>query len=318
MALSYAEFSTTQANLLADIRTAILASTDWSRPNAAGKPSLYKATTDRGADMIFDLEDAAITLYKFTIGVWSAHDGTTGTNKNTKYLNWRATGTGTGAATATMPLYVVVSAGKNHIYISVEGPRPNDPSASTAASGSVRNYFFMSSLLPYHATDTQPVVVVGGAPTDGNGYASVTNNNHQVQTSKGRNTTMAWSNGKILSLDFPTMFTADTIAVTRPCAFDNNYYLTPYVLFDDTDGIRGRLTSFHFVGYNTTSDAAEIAAAPVGTRVQFDGQWYKLLAINKSDGSSGNSTWGPFGSITNSGSAAYRSIVVAVPCSAPS
>jgi hypothetical protein len=44
--------------------------------------------------------------------------------------------------------------------------------------------------------------------------------------------------------------------------------------------------------------------------VEFDGAEYKLLAVNKGDGS--NVAWGPFGSIDND-SSPTRSLVLAVP-----
>lgn len=317
MGLSYTEFATTGTNLLADIRAAILASSDWSRPNAAGKPSLYKATTDRGADMIVDLEDAASTLYVLKCAVWGSHDGTTGANKNAKYINWRPIAAGNSTMTSSSPLYVTLSCGKNHFFLMVEGPKAGDPGVYTTAYGSWRNYLFLSDLVPYHTSDTQPVVVVGGASWDrSNSAASVSNNDHQIQVSKGKNATINWSQGKIVTLDFPTMFTSDTIAVTRQCAWDNNYYISPYVIFDDLDGMRGRLAMFHFAGYNQTSDASEVASTPVGSKVLFNGQWYKLIAVNKTDANSAQ--WGPFGSVSNAtGATAFRSIVVAIPTTAP-
>lgn len=308
MALHYAEFDTTQANLLADLRTHILTSTDWARPNAGSKPSLYKATTTRGADMIFDLEDAAITLNLMTIGVWRAHDGTTGTDKMQRWLYFRTNTTG---AVATMPLHCIVSLSKEHVFISVEGPRPNETGPTSTQVGSLRNYFFMCDVVPYHAADTTPIVVAGGGMA-ATAAAHISSNSHQINLSRNFVNTASWSVAKLLTLDFPTCSSSETIQVTRQASGDGKYYLFPYVVIGDESGLRGRLSSFFFAGYNF-SDTPEIAVPPVGSKVTYGGQTYRLLAVSKGDGTS--ATWAQFGAAANSSvSTYYKTPVVAVPC----
>lgn len=307
MAVQFTEFVTTQANLLADIRAAILANPDWTRPNAAGKPSLYKCTTTRGADMIVDFEDSAATLLSLVMAVYTSHDGTTGVGKSQRWLYFRGT-----AGVTTMPLYVVLSISKDHLFISVEGPRSTDPNTTSTTYGSVRNYFFICDLVPYHAGDTTPVVVTGGHSV-AVPYASVTSNDHQVYISKSK-TGIPWDQAKIATIDFPSMFTTDTIQTQRQCAYDSNYYLFPYVVVSDGDGIRGRLANIFFAGYNQTSDAPEVPTPAVQAKVSYNSQWYKLIAANKHDGTSGgNNTWGPLGATANTGASSSRSVAVAVP-----
>lgn len=311
MVLAYSEFVTTQANLLSAIRDAILVSTDWSRPNAAGKPNLLKCTTTRGADMIVDLEDAAPSLARAVMAVWRQHDGTTGVDKAARYLFWRYT---TSGASAGMNVHVTVSADKDHLFISAEGPRPTETGAYSATYGSIRTYFFMCDLVPYHASDTNPVVVAGGHMSD-NSVSGISLNNHQVQTSQGFNLE-PWSFGKLCSVDFITMFTADTIQTKRECLWNDSYYLFPYVVVDDYAGLRGRLSSFFFAGYNQSTDSPEISTPAVGSKVQYDGKWYKLVSPCKGDGSS-NYFYGQFGAVANTGSNQGRSVVIAIPCPAP-
>src|SRR3954471_9618280 len=115
MALAYSEFTTTQANLVADLKTAITSSSDWA--NITG--NILKATTTRGAQMVVDLTDAAIALNLLTIAFYRTHDGVTGVDKITRFIYFKSGATGA----TTNPVYCVVSASKEHLYVSVEGPR---------------------------------------------------------------------------------------------------------------------------------------------------------------------------------------------------
>lgn len=311
MSLHYVEFETTQANLLADLRTQILTSTAWARPNAGSRPDLYKATTTRGADMIFDLSDAAIGVNNLNMAVWRAHDGTTGTDKTVRYLHWRQTG---GATTNT--LNCVVSISKEHVFISIEGPRPSQSGPVSANYGSPRRYFFMNDLVPYHGNDTTPVVVAGGSPFN-SGSSLVAQSNYNVHVSRNWANSASWAPAKLLTLDFPAAYDAATLNVTRQTSADSKHYLAPYVVFGDESGMRGRLASFFFAGYNV-ADTLELAVPPVGTRVQYQGQWYKLLAVSKGTDVSGP-YWDQFGSASNTTATTFhRSPVVAIPCLASS
>lgn len=380
MALTYSEFDTTLGELTVALRTAILASSDWSKINSgtviqstsanaaiaatsltftsttgfsAGQSvrvgtgataeyktltavtgttitftgqalinaqasgtqvfplgEVLKCTTTRGADMIVDLAESHVNLTGLVMAVWRAHDGTTGTDKSQRWLYHRA-----GAATATnIPLHCIVSASKEHLFISVEGPRANETGATSAVVGTVRNYFLMDDLVPYHAGDTTPVVVAGGGMA-ASATASAGNNSHQANFLRNYANTASWSVAKLLTLDFPSLASTETIQVTRLTTGDGKYYLAPYVCFGDESGLRGRLASFFHVGFNF-SDTPEIATPPIGQKVQYGGKWYKLLAVNKSDGAV--ATWSQLGSAANNSVANFfRSAIVAVPTTAP-
>lgn len=268
---------------------------------------VLKATTTRGADMIVDLCDTAPLPHTLNMGVWRAHDGTTGTDKSARWLFYRAA-----AATATAwPLHVIVSASKEHLFISIEGPRANETGATSATAGSLRNYFFMDDVVPYHAGDTNPVVYAGGGMS-ANAGASVINNSFQGAFSRNYADTSSWPQTKLLSLDFPSLASTETVNVTRLAVADGKYYLAPYACFGDESGLRGRLANFFFAGY-TLSDTPDVAISPVGQEITYDGRTFKLLAVNKSDASV--VTWGQFGSAANTGTTnVFRSAIVAVPC----
>lgn len=271
---------------------------------------VLKATTTRGAEMIVDLAESSVHAQALVMAAWRAHDGTTGTDKTQRWMYHRAA---TATAT-TIPLHCIVSASKEHLFVSVEGPRANEPGASSATVGSVRNYFFFDDVVPYHASDTNPVVFAGGMMAGSQG-ASAVNNSHQGHFSRNYANTASWSVAKPLTLDFPTLSSAETVQVTRLSVGDGKYYLSPYVCFGDESGMRGRLASFFHAGFNS-SDTPEIPSAPIGQKIQYDGEWYKILAVSKSDGA--NSTWSQLGAAANATSTtAHRSVLVAVPTTAP-
>lgn len=265
---------------------------------------VFKATTTRGADMIFEIEEGGTS--SLTLAAWKSHDGTTGTDKTQRWLYHRSSG-----VTATnIPIHVTLSISKEHIFVSLEGPRANEVGATNAVIGSVKNYFFMDDVVPYHAADTTPIVFCGGS-TAASAVASAANNSHQGNFSRNYANASSWSIAKLLTLDFPSISSTETIQVTHATSADGKYYLSPYVAFGDESGIRGRLSNFFFAGYNS-SDTPEISTPPINQKITYGGKTYKLLAVSKSDSIS--ATWGQFGSASNAAASIfYRSVIVAVP-----
>lgn len=309
MAVAYSEFTTTGANLLADLRTAILASSDWTRLNAAGRPDTYSCTTTRGAQMNFDLNDVAPNTQVMTIGVYSSYDGTTLGSKVQRWLYYKRVASGT---FATNVYRCWVSVGKEHVFIAIEGPRPGDTGGGQdTANGSYRNYFFMNDLVPYFdaSIDPNPTIVVGGQQNN-TIDATGTNLSHKVWVPKNIHN-VAWSSGNLNTLDWPRVGSASFYNPQRVSP-DGNYYMAPYVLFDDQDGIRGRLASFFFAGLTANQDIVNRLSAPVNDVVTYAGQKYKLLAVNRTDGNNSNDAWGAFGEASNRSNLLY-SVVVGVP-----
>ena len=120
--------------------------------------TVVKAVTAGGADMICDLSPVNNTAgYYITIGHYQSYaSGVIGAAVS-RFLHWRLSG---GARSDV--IHVIVSAGKEHLFVSVEGPRPGETNPVSVSYGSPRTYMFMSSLTPYHSSDTTPVVVSVG------------------------------------------------------------------------------------------------------------------------------------------------------------
>ena len=269
--------------------------------------NIFKATTTRGAQMVVDLSDAGMAgEVGMQLGVYRSHDGTVGVDKQVKHLQWRYQ-----AWTTSVPVHVTLSLSKEHFFLAIEGPRPGETGAVSAQYGSFRNYFFLSDLVPYDEEDVVPVVVSGGANMVSTS-AGVQYNSHIAHVSRDLEDTRSWSPARLASLQVPSAGEASVLNVQRQREVDDRYILTPYVVFDDTDGMRGRLSSIFFAGVNQASEFS-VSPPPLGTRIQYQGLWYKLIAVNKGDG--GRSAWGPLGAVANESTSNYqRSIVVGVPC----
>lgn len=309
MGTAYTELDTTGANWQTDITNAILASTDWSRPNAGGKPGLFQATTTRGAQMNVDIIDAALTLNTAQFGVYRTHDGTTGVDKITRYVPYKRQ---SGGALATNPIHCVVSAGKEHLFISMEGPRQGEAGTDSNNYGSEKTFFFLNDLNPYfdNTIDKAPAVVCGGWwASDASG--SIANNSHRVAISRNHANTASWVQGRLQTLEFPHLYdNSNAISVNR-MGLDGSYYLAPWVVFGDSSGMRGRLNSIFYAGM-TNTDTYDAPVPAVGSVVTYGSAKYKLLTAYKTDASF--TTWNCFGSVANQGgNVQMRSTVIAVP-----
>lgn len=289
MATILAEGRSLGTNLLADIRTAILTSSDWSRPNAGAKPNLVKATTTRGAEIVLDLEDAALTNQKMQWAAYTSYDGTTFGDKRTGWLWTLRTNTGT---LATNYYYWFVSAGKEHIFISIDGPRWGDP-AGVAGWGGARGYLFIDSLTPYYdnTLDPAPVVVVG--TSDWNNSYGVDQSDAYVFVSRNVANTVSWSAGVLQTL---SSLNGHNSSPNRE-GLDGKMIFPPFVFFDDVDGYRGRLTSLYYGGWGETSfPNQQQFLVPAEQDFVFDGKTYRSRYVSRGNGdSNGTQIGGAFG-----------------------
>jgi hypothetical protein len=302
MATTYSEFTTTPATLVADLRAAILASSDWSQPNAASAPNLVSATTTRGVQMAVDLSDVTPTTQVAVFGVYRSHNGTVGVDKVQKRLWYKRVASG---ALDTISLAVTLSAGKEHIYVNIEGPRPGQNFADSTSYGSFRAAFFVSDLIPYFPVeDTSPVVVTGAGHL-GSGFDQTLD--PYVYTYSA---TQGYRQSKLLTLREASLSYGGPNRNGR----DGALYLSPYVVSEDSVGMRGRLNKFFYCGMNFY-DAADAPIAPQGSRVVYDTVPLKIVAPYKSDAANVATVAGPFGYIANAnGVNQYtRSPLVAIP-----
>lgn len=309
MGTYFSIFDSTAANLAVDLRTAILNSADWSQPNAAGLPNLVKATTTGGAQMVVQLDDAAVTSKQMQLGVYRQHDGTTGVDKIVRYLVWRNSVTGT----TTDPLHVTVSAGKDHLYFSVEGPYSGEANPESITVGSMRGAFFLGAISPYFAADTVPAVCCVGVEVS----SSTTSLLASVSRNQANNA--SWVPARLLSLQVPsgsvTNNSSDSrVNAVQRSASDGATYLWPYVVVENVAGLRGRLTKCHFAGFNI--DGVDSVADPVPavfSRLSYGGDTYTLVAPTKPASAAGSYAYlafGHTGDVVNSASP-----IIAVPSS---
>lgn len=268
--------------------------------------NIVKATTDRGADMIVDLEGADTNNGWLGLAVYRQWTGTVPgghVDPDLYSIYYRAT-----SSTSAIPVHAIVSASKNHLFISLEGPRAYELNPTSTTYGSVRNYFAISDLVPYHVADTVPAVVTAGTYNLNN--PTVLQGAFRAAISRDTTNTLSWQAARLASLDWPTVVTTDVLTMPRTCTIDGKTYLFPYVVFSMAEGLRGRLKHFFYAGTSAPTYAADLPE-PVGTKVTYDGVVYKLLAVNKGDNT--NAAYGPFGAAGNGSTSITRSVVVAVP-----
>lgn len=242
----FSSFDTTPTNVVADIKTAILTSDAWSNPAS----QRVVAQTTRGADMVVDLADAAATAIRMTLGVYR----TTGlSDKINRYLSWRASGGAT-----SDPLHVMVSAGKEHLFISINGPHTGEANAEAIPA---RCGFFIGDMAPYLASDSVAAVVVAGDAT-----TSLTSTTTAAVSRNAANNA-SWVTARLATLAYSNADSASTqplLPVT--VAADGNTYVWPYVVFESTAGIRGRITEAFFVGWSgmAVSGPGELSRLSLG------------------------------------------------------
>jgi hypothetical protein len=303
MATTYSNFDTTPANLVADLKAKILLSTDWA--NITG--NIVKATTTRGAQMVVDLADSAATSVRAQLGVYRTHDGTTGVDKVVRYISWR----NAGGATSDN-LHVRVSAGKEHLYIDIEGPRGGEANAVDSFNGSVRQVLFVGDIVPYFGGDTIPAVAMYAATSAGNFLGMA------WHVSRNQANNASWVVASAASLQVPTADSHNTgyaVNSLQPIAAgDGKTYMWPYVIVEQTDGIRGRLQKAFFCGFNTQA-AGESTVPTVYSKRSYGGETYILLNPSKSGGISDVDSSGFGSSGMSSGSYTQQSAIVAIPFS---
>jgi hypothetical protein len=297
VATTFSTFDTTPAGAVAAIKAAILASTDWSNP--AGDRVV--CTTTRGAAMVVDLADAAAIATRLQFGVYR----TTGlADKVVRYLQWRNSGGAT-----TDALHCTVSAGKEHLFIIVEGPRIGEANPADATAGSYRPVFFLCDLVPYFATDTIPAVVCGGSVTAGEPTNTAS---YLVHTSRNAANNASWVVGLLETLQPPRGAPLNPFRYTGNSlsAAIGGLVARPYVVFEDAAGLRGRLAPFFNLGWNLVGTTADFPAQTF-SRVAIGSAIYIGLPVTKAGVNQGQT---PFGQ-TYTGDGNYGTPIVAVPYS---
>lgn len=314
MAFTYAEFNTTPANLVADLKAKILASSDYTNPTG----NVVLATTPLGAKIAVNLSDAAPTTQVCGFAPYRTFSGVSGTDlMQGRYIWYKRNNTG---STTTNPLHVRVSAGSTLLYVDIEGPYSSEPNTDSVNYGSFRQMFAVGQITPYFTTspsDAIPSVALMGS-TSYNGYSSNSPsvNSHLTHVSRNMADNASWVEAHLEGLGFPNYGygtqTAGSAFNRQATGADGNSYLSPYVISEHIAGMRGRLTDLFFAGWknpsaiNSTDPGSGLFE---GNIVTYGGNTYKVLAPFKSDLSSSVSS-GSVGACPNSNT--LTSVLVAV------
>jgi hypothetical protein len=297
MAFTYQVFDSLPSTLVADLKAKILLSSDYSNPSG----NVVKATTPLGATIAIDLTGSgAPTVQAWQPLVWRTYATSSGTDQLPAgyTLWWKAV---TSGALGTVPLHVTLYAGNTLLYVSIEGPRYNE-SFADGTMGSLKQSIFISQLTPYHVADTTPTVVFGGSNSFP-GYSSATGAPQSIFARVGQNqaANAPWVGASLSALHFPSDMSTYTSGWT-PRASDGSNYLSPYVVFEQAAGIRGRLTDLYFAGVNRSNNVADqaLGAAP-GEVMTIGSNSYRIEAPYRTSGN--NNAVGALGAFYNAGNA---------------
>lgn len=209
---------------------------------AVGVGTYVKATTTRGAQMVIDLGDqlpSALSNNAMGYAFYRTHDGTTAADKLVRYIRFK-----NAAGTTTMTLHLEVSVCKESIWFSVEGPRGGETSADDANNGSVKQCAAMADIVPYFGSTPDPTAAVCAIGHVTNAFSDFTPYAH---VSRNMGNTASWVICRLATLASPGGVVAGP-PLQLNAKGDGNLYLLPYVVFEATDGIRGRLAKLYFLG----------------------------------------------------------------------
>lgn len=274
-----------------------------------GEVSLLKSTTTSGAEIVMDIAGADRASNYLEYIMFVSHTGSTYTS-GTGMSGRRRVIYSTGAQATGNTLHVTLSLSKEHIFLSIEGPRAGETGATNVTYGSVRNYMFACDLIPYHDEDNEPCIATWPLSTHDTS-PDISEGIHRGAVSVNSTDTSVWIPCRFPTITLPHFASGAATNVQNLSTIDGNMYMWPYLVVQDDEGLRGRLSSFFFVGANRVTVVFD-SPSNVGEFFEQDGVIYKTLEVHKGD--STQPAGGGFG-VFSAGSAAgaYYSPVVAVP-----
>jgi hypothetical protein len=253
--------------------------------------------------MCVDLADAAATALKLQFGVYRT---SALADKVTRYIYWRTSG----GATSDI-VHWTVSAGKEHLYIDIESPRPGEIN-SVATVSSYIQAFFLGDVIPYHTADSIPTVVCIGNYVGASGLGTT---NMLAHVGRNQANNASWVTARLASLHPPTCKSAALISAVQKSSSDSKTYIFPYLIFEEVAGLRGRVAKCFFTGFNFTTGAQQFndQILPAMTKLTYGGETYILLAPMKAVQSTSYAM--PWGTGPTSGVVPTNSPVIAIPFS---
>lgn len=289
MATSFSEFDSTPATIVADVKAKLITSTDWTNITA----NIVKATSDNGCELVVDLQKAAAGNTQMNMSVWRSHNGTTGTDEKLCYLTWKRSTAATAASTD--PVHVKVSAGKNHLYIQMEGGRGGETNAESATLGSARHSFYLGEITPYFDAGLDPV---DSCLLVANTLATGTSDQRNAYVNRNAANNASWVPAYLHSLSsYPVGVTAHQAG--NFVGLDGKTYLLPWMVWEIAGGIRGRLTDTWSGGPTTDLIATAVTSDPVlreGQRYTYGGKTFQLFAPMRGAGTGAQASglpWSP-------------------------
>jgi hypothetical protein len=301
MAHHFAFYDTTPANWVADTKAQITTSTDWSNITA----NIVKATTTRGAEMVLDLNKAAPVNNYATVAFWRTHNGSSGTDEITRYLHWKYTSGGTTSNT----LHCMVSASKEHLILQVEGPYSTETNTDNVESGSKRNTLVMADIVPYHGGDTQASVFAWASNSTG---STASAGNTYGMVSRNQANSASWVTTTLCVVQTPVnhdVGLGQAHTLQHVAKGDGKTYLFPYVVVENTDGLRGRLANMFWAGWSRQAIGQEGGGLVEGSTVTYSGADYLIRKFTKALNVSSSATYTPFGSVSASAQYGYEPLI---------
>jgi hypothetical protein len=293
MGFTYAEFDTTIVNVVADLKTKILVSSDYSNPSG----QVLKATTPLGATIAVDLVGGgAVDTQALRPTFWRLWSGSGTDALAGRFLYWKRSAGGTTAN----PLHCKVAAGPTLLYIEIEGPRFNEAGADSVSYGSLRQCLCVAQLTPYFAGDAVPAVAVLGSTATSLFNSPISSDPRSMVCNVSMNAanTAPWVTAFALTLAQPASQQIGGWQTPLMASGDGNAYLAPWVIFEQLAGIRGRLSDVFYAGWygaNLVNAGDTPAVLQPSDVVSYGGNSYRMCAPYKSDGSNSGYSGGSFG-----------------------
>jgi hypothetical protein len=304
MAFTYQEFTSTPATIIADLKTKIVLSSNWTVPTG----NVVQCTAANGATMALDLTGGgAADNQRIRTMAYRLFSGGVGTNGVQRSLYWNRV-----APASSATLRVRVFAGNTLLYIEIEGPRAGEAGADSTTFGSYRQSIWLAQITPYHGADTIPCVAFGGTSSY-HGYESIVGtapNSQVVYVSRNQGDTSSWVTARIMTLTVPAWQINAQAYNYRALASDGTQFLLPWVVFEDSAGIRGRLTDMFYAGWSASDDTAVVGTIADSQTITYGGNTYRVTTPWRTDQTGSANSFGSFGVVANA-SVSVRSPLVA-------
>lgn len=205
-----------------------------------------KATTPGGAQLVVDLKAEGLpSINRQPITAYREF-GASGVDPLEGFIRWYTNAPS--GTVSTIPVHVVVAAGPDFLWISVEGPRVGEP--NNESSGPARTSLFLGTIIPYDDADTSEPVIATVNTTDSIAHGP------EVYVSRDAANTSSWVTATLASVTPVTYDTAALSRVSANASRDGVRFFWPWLVCEVDDGPRGRLKRLFYAGPEGGRDVA--------------------------------------------------------------